>query len=126
VSARGEKRRLMMELLLLHEFIGWEKVFWKRLEALLDEISNYRVEVKERLRREWRAAIFRCTQLSEGWPCPSRRMVGQGTNFQRSCPGQVGRIFKVVDGKRYKRDEGDRFTFFVKRGSKLELGSILG
>ena len=51
--------RGVMELMLLYEVMEWEQIFWNRLKALLDEIGNDRVEVKERLTREWRADCWR-------------------------------------------------------------------
>ena len=49
----------MMELLLLYEVNEWEQLFWNKLKALLDQIANDRVEVKERLVREWRADCWK-------------------------------------------------------------------
>jgi hypothetical protein len=43
----------MMELLLLYEMMEWEQLFRNKFEVFLDQID--RVEVKERLMREWRA-----------------------------------------------------------------------
>ena len=48
-----------MELLLLCEVMEWEHLFWSKLETLLDQIGNDRVEEKERLRREWRANCWK-------------------------------------------------------------------
>ena len=49
----------MMELLLLYEVKEWEQLFWNKFKALLDQIGNDRVEVKERLTREWRADCWK-------------------------------------------------------------------
>ena len=51
--------QVMMELLLLYEVTEWEQLFWNKLKALLDKIGNDRVEVKERLTREWRADCWK-------------------------------------------------------------------
>ena len=53
------EERSLMELLLLYEVTGWEQLFWNKLKALLDQIGNVRVEVKERLTREWKADCWR-------------------------------------------------------------------
>jgi hypothetical protein len=44
---------------MLYEVNGWEQLFWNRLKALLDQIGNDRVELKERLTREWRANCWK-------------------------------------------------------------------
>ena len=44
-----------MEQLLLYEVKEWEILFWNKFKAFRDQIGNNRVEVKERLMREWRA-----------------------------------------------------------------------
>jgi hypothetical protein len=49
----------MMELLLLYEVKKWEQLFWNKLKAILDQIGNDRVEVKERLTKEWRADCWK-------------------------------------------------------------------
>ena len=49
----------VMEVLLQYEVNEWEQLFWNRLKALLDQIGNDRVEVKDRLTREWRANCWR-------------------------------------------------------------------
>ena len=48
-----------MDLLLLYEVNEWERLFWNKLHAFLDQIGNDRVEEKERLKREWRADCWR-------------------------------------------------------------------
>ena len=53
------EERFVMELLLLYEVNEWEQLFLNKLKALLDQIGNDRVEVKERLTREWRADCWR-------------------------------------------------------------------
>ena len=50
---------VVMELLLVYEVNEWEQLFWNKLKALLDQIGNDRVEVKERLTREWRADCWK-------------------------------------------------------------------
>jgi hypothetical protein len=47
----------LMELLLLYEAREWEQLFWNNLKAILDQTD--RVEVKERLTREWRADCWK-------------------------------------------------------------------
>ena len=53
----------LMELLLLYEVMEWERLFWNRFKAFLDQIqvANDRVgvEVKERWTREWRAHCWK-------------------------------------------------------------------
>ena len=49
----------VMELMLLYEVMEWERLFWNKLKALLDQIGHDRVEVKERLTREWRADCWK-------------------------------------------------------------------
>ena len=49
----------LMELLLLYEVKEWEELFWSKLKAFLDQISNDRVYEKERLTREWRANCWK-------------------------------------------------------------------
>ena len=49
----------LMDLLLLYEVNEWERVFWNKLQAFLDQIGKDRVEEKERLKREWRANCWR-------------------------------------------------------------------
>ena len=49
----------LMEMLLLYEVNQWERLFWNKLKAILDQIENDRVEVKGRLTREWRADCWR-------------------------------------------------------------------
>ena len=51
--------RYLMELLLVYEVKEWEQLFWNKLKAFLDQIGNDRVEVKERLTREWRANCWK-------------------------------------------------------------------
>ena len=53
------REQCLMELLLLHEVMGWEQLFWNKFEAFLDAIGNDRVEEKERLTREWRANCWK-------------------------------------------------------------------
>ena len=45
----------LMELLLVYEVNEWEQLFWDKFKAFRDQIGNDRVDVKERLSREWRA-----------------------------------------------------------------------
>ena len=49
------REQYMMDLLLLCEVNEWERLFWNKLKAFLDQICSGRVEEKERLKREWRA-----------------------------------------------------------------------
>ena len=49
----------MMELLLLYEVKEWEQLFWNKFQAFLVQIGNDRVELKERLTREWRADFWK-------------------------------------------------------------------
>ena len=46
----------LMELLLLYEVKEWEQLFWK---IFLDQIGSGRGEMKERLKREWRANCWK-------------------------------------------------------------------
>ena len=48
-----------MELLLVCEVREWEQLFWDKFKAFLDQLSNDRVEEKERLTREWRANCWK-------------------------------------------------------------------
>ena len=48
-----------MELLLVYEVKEWEQLFWRKMEAFLDQIGSDRVEVKDRLTREWRANCWK-------------------------------------------------------------------
>ena len=52
-------QQYLMELLLLYEVNEWEQLFWKKFKAFLDLIGDDRVEVKERLTREWRANFWK-------------------------------------------------------------------
>ena len=49
----------LMDLLLLYEVNEWERLFWNKLQAFLDQIGNDRVEEKERLKREWMADYWK-------------------------------------------------------------------
>jgi hypothetical protein len=49
----------LMELLLLYEVEEWERRFWSKLRAFLDQIGNDLVEVKDRLTKEWRADCWK-------------------------------------------------------------------
>ena len=49
----------VMDLLLLYEVNEWERFFWNKFKAFLDQIGNDRVEEKERLKREWRANCWK-------------------------------------------------------------------
>ena len=49
----------MMELLLAYEVKEWELRFWNKFLAFLDQIGDDRLEVKERLLREWRANCWK-------------------------------------------------------------------
>ena len=51
------REQFFMDLLLLYEVMEWEEFFWNKFKAFLDQISNDRVEEKERLTREWRANL---------------------------------------------------------------------
>ena len=48
-----------MDLLLLYEVNEWERLFWNKFKAFLDQIGNDQVEEKERLRREWTADCWK-------------------------------------------------------------------
>ena len=47
------------EVLLACEVREWEKLFWNKFKAFLDQIDKDRVEEKERLTREWKADCWR-------------------------------------------------------------------
>ena len=49
----------LMDLLLLYEVNEWERLFWNKFHAFLDQIGNDRVEEKERLKREWMADYWK-------------------------------------------------------------------
>ncbi|KAF8799336.1 hypothetical protein BYT27DRAFT_6867385 [Phlegmacium glaucopus] len=64
LSEREMERRLfwehyLMELLLLYEVKEWEQLFWNKLENVLDQVGNDRVEEKGGLTREWRANCWK-------------------------------------------------------------------
>ena len=51
--------KVLMELLLIHEVMGWEQLFWNKFKVFLDQFVNDRVEEKENLTREWRANCWK-------------------------------------------------------------------
>jgi hypothetical protein len=69
----------MMEMLLVYEVIEWEQRFWNRFEAFLDQIGNDRVEVKERLTREWRADCWR--RLNPQMHAAEKRLADYDTDY---------------------------------------------
>ena len=53
------EEQYFMDLLLLYEVNEWERLFWGKFKAFLDQIGNDRVEEKERLTREWTANCWK-------------------------------------------------------------------
>ena len=60
-----------MDLLLLYEVKEWERLFWNKFKAFLEQIGNDRVEEKERLTREWRANCWK--RLNSQIPAAQKR-----------------------------------------------------
>ena len=71
--------RYFMELLLLYEVIQWERLFWHKFQAFLDQIGNDRVGEKERLTREWRANCWK--RLNSQMHAAVKRMARDENRF---------------------------------------------
>ena len=54
----GREQRYM-ELLLVYEVREWEKLFWNKFKAFLNQMDNDRVDEKERLTREWKTNCWK-------------------------------------------------------------------
>ena len=97
--------RWMMELLLIYEVNEWEQLFWNKLKALLDRIGNDRVEVKERLMREWTADCWR--RLNSQIQAAEKRLAGlKGYPFEdilgavrELWASSISRFFEGVENK---------------------------
>ena len=53
------REQYVMELLLASEVNEWERLFWNKFKAFLDQFGNDRVGEKERLTREWGADCWK-------------------------------------------------------------------
>ena len=57
------REQYFMEMLLVYEVMEWEQLFWNEFKAFLNKIGDDRVEVKERLTREWKANCWKRLNL---------------------------------------------------------------
>ena len=53
------REQYVMDLLLLYEVNEWERLFWNKFKAFMDQIGSGRGEVKEKLKREWTADCWK-------------------------------------------------------------------
>jgi hypothetical protein len=83
-----------MEMLLVYEVIDWEQLFWNKFEAFLDQID--RVEVKERLTREWRADCWK--RLNRQMHAAEKRSPNFDRGYYILGFGTLGRLWALCIG----------------------------
>ena len=92
------REQYMMEMLLVYEVNEWEQLFWNKFKKFLDQIG--RVEVRERLTREWKADCWR--RLSPQMQAAKKRMAEVNNHHYRyflsnRWASSISQFFEGVD-----------------------------